>query len=116
MTVRASASPVVIYVNGPTSGQYDMETPGHLVGELSAPGGRHAGMDPHRIHREFPARWRAYILAHYSSLEEITKAFQVSEKTARNWWTGATGANGGHVAIAVQEHPEEAIHILFAAE
>ena len=112
--MRARAvSPVVIYVNSPSSGQYDPETPGDLVGETSRVG---RGFDPHRIHREFPDRWRAYILAHFTTLDQITRTFDVSEKTARNWWTGATGANGGHVAIAVQEHPEEAIQMLFAAE
>ena len=113
MNARRNPSPVVIYVNGLSSDQSGTETPGHLVGETS---GDQRGFDPHRVHREFPDRWRAYILAHYASLDQITKAFHVSEKTARNWWTGATGANGGHVAIAVQEHPEEAIQMLFAAE
>jgi len=113
MTARAQASPVVIYVNNPSSGQSDTETAGHLVGELSGP---QRPYDPHRVHREFPVRWQAYIHAHYRNLAHVVNTFQVSEKTARNWWTGATGAVGGHVAVAVQEHPEEALQMLFAAE
>jgi len=32
------------------------------------------------------------------------------------WWGGETGANGGYVAIAVNEHPVAAPRMLFAAE
>jgi hypothetical protein len=72
--------------------------------------------DPYRVQREFPARWQAYIRASYRSIRQVTDVFNVSEKTARNWWTGATGANGSHVAIAVNQHPDQAATMLFAAE
>ena len=72
--------------------------------------------DPHRVHREFPDRWQAYIRANYRNLNHVQQVFGVSERTARKWWKGETGANGGHVAIAVNEHPVAAPRMLFAAE
>jgi hypothetical protein len=72
--------------------------------------------DPHRVHREFPERWQAYIRANYRNLNHVQQVFGVSERTARKWWKGETGANGGHVAIAVNEHPVAAPRMLFAAE
>lgn len=77
---------------------------------------RDAVYDPHMVQRDFPERWRAYIRANFRDLAHVQQVFRVSEKTARNWWTGATGANGGHVAIAVREHPVAAPRMLFAAE
>lgn len=70
--------------------------------------------DPHEIHREFPARWQAYICANFTGLKHVMEVFSVSERTARKWWRGDTGANGGHVAIAVLEHPQTAPQMLFA--
>lgn len=72
--------------------------------------------DPHRVHREFPDRWQGYIRANYRDLRHVMHIFGVSERTARKWWRGETGANGGHVAIAVNEHPVAAPRMLFAAE
>ena len=106
-------SPVVIYVNGASYGQSAPTTGGQSVGQMSDPKAR---FDPYKVHREFPARWQAYIQANYRNIGHVVQVFQVSEKTARNWWTGATGANGAQVAIAVHEHPEQAPVMLFAAE
>ena len=72
--------------------------------------------DPHRIHRDFPMRWQRYIRANFRGLGHVQQVFNVSERTARKWWNGETGANGGHVAIAVAEHPVQAPRMLFAAE
>jgi hypothetical protein len=75
-----------------------------------------AGYDPHQLHREFPERWSTYIRSNFRSLAHVTQVFPVSERTARSWWKGETGANGANVAIAVNEHPVAAPRILFAAE
>lgn len=72
--------------------------------------------DPHSVHRAFPDRWQAYIRANFCDLNHVQQVFAVSERTARKWWKGETGANGGHVAIAVNEHPVAAPRMLFAAE
>ena len=72
--------------------------------------------DPHAVHRDFPDRWQTYIRANYRHLGHVQQVFGVSERTARKWWNGETGANGGHVAIAVNEHPVAAPRMLFAAE
>lgn len=105
--------PVVIYVNGSPYDQHIRNSGGQSVGYMS---GASAQCDPYRVHREFPARWRAYIQANFRNISHVTQIFQVSEKTARNWWTGATGANGAHVAIAMNHNPEQASLMLFAAE
>lgn len=72
--------------------------------------------DPAAVHRGFPDRWRAYVRANYRGVRHICQTFDVSERTARKWLEGETGAVGGHVAVAVQEHPEAAPRMLFAAE
>ncbi len=72
--------------------------------------------DPQQIHTQFPARWQVYIRNNYRNLAHIQQVFNVSERTARKWWNGETGANGGHVAIAVCQHPVAAPRMLFAAE
>lgn len=72
--------------------------------------------DPARVHREFPDRWRAYIRANFRNLTHVMQVFGVSERCARKWWNGESGANGGYVAIAMAEHPVAASRMLFAAE
>ena len=108
---------VIVYVNDSPQEQSGTEPPGHLCGPLSvvepAPEQR---LDPARIHREFPERWTAYIRQNFRNLKSVERTFNVSERTARKWWSGETGANGGHVAVAVNEHPVEAPRMLFAAE
>lgn len=74
------------------------------------------GCNPHQVHREFPDRWAQYIRTNYQDLHHVMRVFWVSERTARKWWSGETGASGGYVAIAVNEHPVAAPRMLFAAE
>lgn len=85
---------------------------GDCPADFPAPGG---AVDPHRIHRDFPQRWQAYIRANFYDLRHVQQVFAVSERTARSWWNGETGANGGHVAVAVRAHPVAASRMLFAA-
>ncbi len=112
---------VVVYVNDSACDQSGTQSPGHLCGPLSGPlsvveTDAPTRFDPAKVHREFPERWRAYIHQNYRNLKVIMQTFNVSERTARKWWSGETGANGGHVAVAVNEHPVEAPRMLFAAE
>lgn len=71
-------------------------------------------LQPHQVHAEFPERWRAYIRAMYRDYREVTQAFGVCERTARKWWEGESGVNGGYVAVAMRTHPQEAAELLFA--
>lgn len=71
---------------------------------------------PHEVHKEFPERWRRYIRSNFSDLVHVQQVFGVSERTARKWWKGETGANGGHVAIAMRENPVAANRILFSED
>ena len=108
---------VVIHINGSSCGDVTTGVAQHLSGSLCGTGGAAGAAgryDPHKIHREFPGRWQAYILAHYQSLAHVCWVFDVCESTARKWWTGETGANGANVAIAINVHPVEAHEMLFA--
>ncbi len=107
---------VVVHVHGSPYGESSAKHVGHLSGETSGAPTPVAPLDPYQVHRDFPERWRGYLHANFRSHCDVQQAFQVSEKTARNWWTGATGANGGHVAVAVRIHPHTAPQMLFAAE
>jgi len=103
---------VEVFVNGVPCGDHTAGAAGHSFGTNSV----RRRFDPYKIQRNFPARWQAYIRSSFADIQQVVAVFNVSEKTARNWWTGATGANGGHVAIAVNEHPQQAHAMLFAAE
>lgn len=72
--------------------------------------------DPYQVHRDFPKRWQTYIRANFSGTPHVQQVFGVSERTARKWWNGESGANGGHVAIAMRATPITATRMLFAAE
>ncbi len=133
MTER-SDHPQIVVVYGDGSSYPDADTVqalsdrGFLSGQMSGtfPHAAHAAIlgrgdlppvyDPHQVHREFPGRWQSYIRANYRNLSHVQRVFGVSERTSRKWWNGETGANGGHVAIAVNEHPVAAPRMLFAAE
>ncbi|MGV6848571.1 MAG: hypothetical protein ACWA5A_09350 [Marinibacterium sp.] len=124
-------SPVIGSANGRTEGSdndADAVMAAHLAhavplgrgqaatGTASDPA-RPGRLDPHRVHREFPERWRDYIRAHYgTNYARIMQEFHVSERTARKWCNGEGGCNGGNVAIAVERHPDTAPRMLFAAE
>lgn len=110
MNVGNHQSPVVIYVNGSSYGEPVTMGPGQATGPSSTD---HPRYDPYQVHREFPARWQAYIQANFRNIGHVTRVFNVSERTARNWWKGDFGAVGGHVAIAVREHGPVALQMLF---
>lgn len=73
-------------------------------------------VDPYRMACDFPDRWGRYIRSHYRGLREVCQVFDVSERTARTWWEGASGARGHQVAIAWNRDPEIVMQTLFAAE
>lgn len=127
MTDRTTPQMHAVYSDGssfPYIGTSKCATePGHVSGQKSVNSvtqnsvqRARRGYDPHSVHRDFPARWQRYIRSNFHSLSQVQDVFAVSERTARKWWNGENGANGGHVAIAVAEHPVKAPIILFAAE
>jgi hypothetical protein len=111
MTGNPQNLPVVVCLNGGSYPQPFTQTGSPSSGPSFT---SRVVYDSHQVHREFPARWQSYILAHYSSARAITCVFNVSERTARNWMKGDFGAVGGHVAIAVREHGDTALKILFS--
>ncbi|QPO08264.1 hypothetical protein [Sulfitobacter sp. B30-2] len=111
MNALPAGSPIVIYVNGSPYGDTVTVEGSQTSGPSS---GARAGYDAYQVHRDFPARWQAYIVANYRNIGHVTTVFGVSERTARNWWKGQFGANGGHVAVAMREHGQIAFQMLFA--
>lgn len=74
-------------------------------------------LDPYSCHREFPGRWRAYLIAHFgTNPSKVADVFGVTERAARKWLSGETGCKGSAVAIAAQIHPDTAPQMLWAAE
>ena len=110
MNAANGASPVVIYVNGASAADPVTIGAGQANGPSSSP---QRSYDPYEVHREFPSRWQAYIQANFRNIGHVTSVFNVSERTARNWWKGDFGAVGGHVAIAIREHGQIAYQMLF---
>ena len=111
MNAHVPNSPVVIHVHCSSYGEHVTFAPGQATGPSPADRPRY---DPYQVHREFPARWQAYIVANYRNIGHVASVFNVSERTARNWWKGDFGAVGGHVAIAMREHGHTAYQMLFA--
>lgn len=117
-------APVVIYVNGVPSPHDNTGTPANPVGPLSGrfPQAAHdailqrGAVDPHRIRRDYPERWSAYIRDNFRNLNHVCQTFDVSERTARKWWDGETGGHGPQVGIAWRTHGEAVLQKLFAAE
>jgi len=128
-------SAVVIYVNDPSCGNDSParmeQSRGKERGEkrrdphrglpADFPHAAHAeligrAVDPYRMACDFPERWGRYIRGHYRGLREVCQVFDVSERTARTWWDGASGARGHQVAIAWNRDPEDVTQTLFAAE
>ena len=74
---------------------------------------RREGLDPYAEHAEFPARWRAYLLAHYGNDPiRVAEEFAVTPRAARKWLEGETGCKGGALIIALRRHPETAPQML----
>lgn len=101
---------------GQASAQKSAPFPSAAHAALIASGDPVRRYNPHQVHTEFPDRWQAYIRANYRNLNHVCQVFGVSERAARKWWNGESGANGGYVGIAMQEHPVAAHRMLFAAE
>lgn len=79
---------------------------GHPVGRV----------DPHRLARDFPRRWQAFVTLNYPNEREVMRVFAVDYRTARNWFAGKTGVNGRHTAVAMADKPATAFQMLYAAE
>jgi len=110
MNALPPGSPVVIYVNGSSCGDPVTISAVEATGPTSAPP---VGYDAYQVHREFRERWCAYITGNYRTIAHVARVFQVSERTARNWWNGQFGPNGGYVAVAMREHGDRAFQMLF---
>jgi hypothetical protein len=105
VAVRVSVAENASLENGQSSG--------FLAGQKS---GAARMVDPFQVRADFPEMWARYIRANFRSVAAVVAAFEVSERTARKWWEGETGAHGGHVAVACRMHPVAAPAMLFDAE
>lgn len=53
--------------------------------------GKHPGQRQYILQQfrdQAPARWMAFLHAHFGSPVEVSMFFEVDEKTGRNWWNG----------------------------
>ena len=141
MNARVPNMPVQIYVSNGSFDQSGTAQPATLAGEVSGsrqespeqtsaqksgvlarfPGQQHddilaaaQAIDPYQLHKGFPRRWHMYVRAHFTGVTDLQRKFSVSEKAARNWWTGKGGVNGGYVSVAMSLHPHTAPAFLFA--
>jgi hypothetical protein len=74
-----------------------------------------ARFDPDGFARAFPAKWQAFLHAHFRNSIHVADTFGVTDRAARKWWDGIGGPNGAKVAQAHLMYPAEA-QMLFAAE
>jgi hypothetical protein len=81
-------------------------SPGVFAGRLPVKSRRPA-LDPHGMHREFPAIWSRYLRDHYGTNRgAIMMAFAVDDRTVRSWQSGLNMPSGNKVALAAARHPE----------
>lgn len=81
----------------PLAGQGDVSVSSHKPAPAARPAspgigsGEQSG-ETRAILRQFrdqaPARWMAFLHAHFSSAMAVSVFFAVDEKTGRNWWNG----------------------------
>lgn len=62
-------------------------------------------VDPHRYRVVFPERWSAYLRAHHRTMEEVAVYYNVTFRTAMNWWEGSHRPSGDKVALAATSNP-----------
>ncbi len=85
-----------------------------LSGQKSAPDAA-ARFDPDDFARKFPAKWQAFLRAHFRNPVHVAYTFGVTDRAARKWWDGDGGPHGAKVAQAQVMYPAET-QMLFAAE
>ena len=61
--------------------------------------------DPHRFRALFPALWSKFLRAHFRDEMHAAYSLGVTERSARDWWVGRTGANGSAALYAVAAVP-----------
>lgn len=62
-------------------------------------------VDLHRFRTVFPDRWQALLHQHFRGPSHVAVFFDVSEKSARDWWNGITGPHGATALVAVATIP-----------
>ncbi len=68
--------------------------------------GRGRPFDPHAYRRAFPDRFAAFLRANFQSVEHAAVFFNVTYRTAENWYEGNTRATGDKVAMAAMSFPQ----------
>ena len=61
--------------------------------------------DPHRFRALFPHLWQAFLRAHFRDAMHAAYSLGVTERAARDWFEGKTGANGAAALYAVAMVP-----------
>lgn len=85
-------------------------SPGGFSGKHSAGQDRAAGGQRAHVLRRFrdqaPARWQAFLHAHFSGPGEVSFFFDVDEKSGRNWWNGVGRPTVDRALYAEMTYPD----------
>lgn len=107
---------VVVYVGGGSSSDTACAvvpmSSGKNSGERS--GSRAAILRQFRD--QAPARWMAFLHAHFSGSTEVSAFFDVDEKTGRNWWNGVGRPSVDKTMYAQVIYPDAFTRYMLAAE
>ena len=71
--------------------------------------------DMHRFRTVFPGRWADFLRAHFRDARHVAFAFDVDDKTARNWIAGITAPRAEVALYAVSRFPDALPRLMGAA-
>lgn len=81
-------------------------SPVALAGQSSALPPGAVAVDLDGMRRQFPARWSAFLRAHFAGPLHVAVVFGVDERAARNWWEGVTAPRAEAAIAAVAAYPQ----------
>ncbi|MEP4195922.1 MAG: hypothetical protein ABJL99_09835 [Aliishimia sp.] len=61
--------------------------------------------DPSHYRSVFPERWAEFLRTNHRCPEDVAVFYDVTYRTARNWWDGINRPSGDRVAIAAVTNP-----------
>jgi hypothetical protein len=77
-----------------------------MAGQSSALPAGAVAVDLDGMRRQFPARWAAFLRAHFQGPLHVAMVFSVDERAARNWWEGVTAPRAEAAIAAVAAYPQ----------
>lgn len=78
-----------------SSGECPGEKPGAFVPRVN----------PEHLNRTFPGQWAAWLKANRFDARRIVAAFNVDDRTARNWLAGISAPRASVLVVLEVQHP-----------